>query len=397
MPTIENIIEETIELGDQARIAKVDIAHAFRNLRVDPQDCLKLGYMWEGKYYLDVSLAFGLVHGTANFSRLSDSVRFIMNQNGYKVFNYIDDFLIVSSEDKATSAYEFLIKILNELGLPINNSKLVPPSRRVTCMGINIDLDNNTPSIYSDKLEEILQFCISFSKLTKVSKTKFQSLCGKLLYIQRCVRAARIFLNRMLSLLRNSTSKKHTFLNQDFHKDLNWFIAFLNKFNGVNYITKLDDKCDSILHVDACLTGIGGITDYDIFAAPIPDIHKTELSIVHFEMLAIIMSFKLWASKWKNKTIQIHSDNMAVVSVTQTSKTRDPFLATCIRNLWLMTANNNINFTIRHIAGLENKMADTLSRIYSTSPPTDQIMEYLNRNFNHHDINSDHWILNTDI
>ena len=346
---------------------------------------------------LTLSLTFGLIHGTAIFSKVSDAIRHIMNENKFTVFNYIDDFLIVMSGIKATLAYEFLVNLLSELGLPINDAKLVPPSRSLTCMGINIDLDNNTLSIDEDKLKEIYEFCLTFKTLKRVKKAKYQSLCGKLLYIQRCVRSARIFLNRMLDLLRKHTNDTHVTLNDEFRKDLNWFILFLQDFNGINYITNHLENFDITLKVDACLTGIGGVTGTNVFAAPIPPHYTIALSIVHFEMLSILIAFKLWAKHWENKNIQIYSDNIAVVSVVRTSKTKDKFLATCIRNLWLLTAKQNINFSINHIPGVDNIMADTLSRIYSDSPPRLESLKYINKMCVPYKVHDTLWELNTEI
>ena len=38
-------------------IFKVNMAHAFRNLRADPVDSLKLGIYWRGAYYEDIGIA----------------------------------------------------------------------------------------------------------------------------------------------------------------------------------------------------------------------------------------------------------------------------------------------------------------------------------------------------
>ena len=37
-------------------LAKIDIARAFRNLRVNPVDAFKFGISWQGSYYLDIWL-----------------------------------------------------------------------------------------------------------------------------------------------------------------------------------------------------------------------------------------------------------------------------------------------------------------------------------------------------
>ena len=48
-------------------MAKIDVARAFRNSRVDPADALKFGIKWDNEYFLDSVIAFGWVHGRSAF------------------------------------------------------------------------------------------------------------------------------------------------------------------------------------------------------------------------------------------------------------------------------------------------------------------------------------------
>ena len=47
--------------------------------------------------------------------------------------------------------------------------------------------------------------------------------------------------------------------------------------------------------------------------------------------------------------------------MVKTRKTKDSFLALCIRNIWLLTAAYDIELHIDHIPGSRNVIADTLS------------------------------------
>ena len=72
---------------------------------------------------------------------------------------------------------------------------------------------------------------------------------------------------------------------------------------------------------------------------------------------------------------------MSVVQVVETSKTRDPFLALCIGNIWFVRACYDIDLEVRHILSRENIIADTLSRIYSEKSVNQQGIHYLRANF----------------
>ena len=53
---------------------------------------------------------------------------------------------------------------------------------------------------------------------------------------------------------------------------------------------------------------------------------------------------------------------MAVVEVIKSGKARDPTLAKCARNIWLITSIFNIQLVVNHIPGQHNTLADLLSR-----------------------------------
>ena len=126
-PTIDNIIDQIKATKGRALLAKIDIARAFRNLRIDPADTFKFGLKWQNKYYLDVSAVFGWVHGSAAFQLASDAISDAMRRKGHHVFAYIDDYILVSTEDLAQAHFEDLYDLISDLGLPMNPDKKPPP------------------------------------------------------------------------------------------------------------------------------------------------------------------------------------------------------------------------------------------------------------------------------
>ena len=92
-PSIDNVTDQVLKLSKSCEIFKVDISRAFRHVPIDPGDLDLLGLYWNN-YFLDCSVPFGFKHGSSIFQRLSDSVRFIMAQEGHNIWNYIDDFCV---------------------------------------------------------------------------------------------------------------------------------------------------------------------------------------------------------------------------------------------------------------------------------------------------------------
>ena len=73
-------------------------------------------------------------------------------------------------------------------------------------------------------------------KQENLYKRQVQSLLGHLLYIHKCVKPARYFLNRMLEVLKNAHNVSRIGLNPSFCRDISWFLKFLPDFNGGNYL-----------------------------------------------------------------------------------------------------------------------------------------------------------------
>ena len=99
--------------------------------------------------------------------------------------------------------------------------------------------------------------------------------------------------------------------------------------------------------------------------------------ICHLEMLNIVVASKLWAVHWEDRKIQLYCDNMAVVEVLNTGRARDQILAACARNVWLIAATYNIEFTFSHISGQYNSTTDLLSRWGVTVDPVTKLQKLL--------------------
>ena len=131
-PMIDDIVQDILDTEDPV-IFKIDVARAFRNLRVDPVDAVKFGISWGGRSYVDLIVAFGWTHGSVAFQMTSDAIVFIMEGMGCKVHAYIDDYVIVAQRGLAFDHFSNLVNLLQELGLPMNEDKKTPPSDLITC------------------------------------------------------------------------------------------------------------------------------------------------------------------------------------------------------------------------------------------------------------------------
>ena len=79
-------------------------------------------------------------------------------------------------------------------------------------------------------------------------------------------------------------------------------------------------------------------------------------------MVSILIAIRLLKFQWASHKVLIRCDNEAVVTVLKSGKTRDSYLAACTHNIWLESALADIDLQYAHIRGIDNKVADVLSR-----------------------------------
>ena len=108
----------------------------------------------------------------------------------------------------------------------------------------------------SDKMRRIENMLHDWQLKTFASRQQLQSLLGNLLYIHKCVKPARIFLNHMLQLLRDNYDKNSITLTHDFRRDRRWFVKFVRSYNITSFF--YHKPIEATIELDACLTGFGG-------------------------------------------------------------------------------------------------------------------------------------------
>ena len=79
-------------------------------------------------------------------------------------------------------------------------------------------------------------------------------------------------------------------------------------------------------------------------------------------MVNIVVAMRLFARFWSGTRILVRCDNDAVVKLLSAGKAKDPFLGTCARNVWYISALADIDLQHEHILGKHNTVADLLSR-----------------------------------
>ena len=363
--SVEQICGMVRRAGVGSVIYKRDLRHAYRQFGVDPLDYGLLGYFWDNEFFIDTVLAMGQRNAAMACSRITNAIMFLHRQDGHEGDSFLDDLIGVSIPCRGQQAYDELGTLLDELGVVENLGKACPPASVQLVLGVEIDTINGTLSVPEERMMEINELLRLWNRKRKTTKVELQSLIGKLQYVTKCVRQSRCFLNRALQMLRLFTNDQKSKLILDgLRKDVAWWQRFMPQFNGVSYIPpEIWSEPDVSFSTDSSLKGCGGICEYEYFHATYPNgLLSQNLPIHCLEMLAVLVAVRFWGIRYRGGKIQIFCDNEAVVKVINTNRTRDEFLATCLRNLWLEVSVYGFELRAIHLPGVENRVADWLSR-----------------------------------
>lgn len=150
--------------GPCSFLAKTDIESAFRLIPVHLDDYELLGMKWEGKYYHDKALPFGLRGAAAIFNQLSDALEWIL-LNKCKislVCHILDDFLLIQppanltpSKSACQQSLNSMLSIFESTRIPIASGKTQGSSQMLGFMGILLDTVKMQASLPPDKVEKL--------------------------------------------------------------------------------------------------------------------------------------------------------------------------------------------------------------------------------------------------
>ena len=80
------------------------------------------------------------------------------------------------------------------------------------------------------------------------------------------------------------------------------------------------------------------------------------------ELYPIVVAAMLWGSEWNGKQILFYCDNEATVHIINKGRSKIQCIMRLMRRLTWCAASGNVIITAKHIPGINNDVADALSR-----------------------------------
>ena len=152
----------------------------------------------------------------------------------------------------------------------------------------------------------------------------------------------RPFLQRMIALTRGVKKPHHRIkLTTGFFKDLDMWSLFIEQRNGIGlFLSFLWDTSETLsLFTDASGSiGYGGFFQTSWFQGnwlPHQQLGSPGMSILWQELFAIVFA----CHKWTSRRIKFHCDNLDVVEVINSRKSKVPRVMDLVRDLTLCTCD----------------------------------------------------------
>ena len=375
LPTVQFMEDRLLELGPGSFMYKTDLARGYRQLRVDPADWPLLGFQHRGYFYLDICPPFGLKTSALFMQRTSEAIVHIHGLHGYSSRSYLDDFGgAEKQQQRADGALNTLQGVMRELGIAEATSKICRPSQTMVWLGILFNSLDMTMKIPDAKMTEIKGVLGEWQGKQRATAREMQSLLGVLQFVASVSPPARVFTNRMLEDLREAPQRGTESLSLGFKRDLKFFTTLWPEYNGIRILAKQDIPTQAELELDACTTGCGAFNGSQYYSEQFPEAVKNEEhTIAHLELLNIVVAVKTWARDWAGQRVSVLCDNMNACLALRSGRSRDSYMHSCVRELFLVCTIHDIELNVEHRPGVTMTRADALSRAHTGQVFRDRI------------------------
>lgn len=159
-------------------------------------------------------------------------------------------------------------------------------------------------------------------------------------------------------------------LNSAVKQDMTMWLRFLVDFNGKAYFPQREWTSSRVLQLFTDSAGSAGLGCGCYFGGrwiyyQWPCCWNNQAimrDITFLELVPIVLSVMVWGEALSGKKVQFHTDNMALVAILNSQSSKSPRIMCLLRQLVLFVMKYNITFKAKHIAGLDNSIADAISR-----------------------------------
>ena len=255
-----------------------------------------------------------------------------------------------------------------ELALPLAEEKTEAPTTVLTFLGIEIDTERQTSRLPVEKLEVLKAKIGALLGKSKATLRELQEIVGHLNFACRVVAPGRAFIRRISAAMAGLKRPLHRArVTQGMKEDLKVWMQFLAGFNGISFWrSERSVQVEFQVHSDAAgAHGFGIYHRGKWCAGSWPEAWQEDgitRDLTFLEFFPIVGALWLWAEEWADSVVCFWCDNEAVVCIINSLTSQSERVMKLVRAFTLRALRYNILVHARHIPGLDNSIADALSR-----------------------------------
>jgi hypothetical protein len=367
---------------------KLDLTNCFLSFPLHPSALPYFCFRFDGKLYQFTHMPFGLSTAPRVCTQLLSVVAFALSQQGIRPVRYLDDFFTIgATEAGVEQQLQTAPQIIEAFGLVVNPDKTEGPSQRLSFLGVQLDSVQQTLSCTPARVAELISLLRSLRHQRVITRHHAESLIGKLSFAAQVLPGARPFMRRMLDTVHASTSKRRStpiHIGPSFRADVRFWLHHLSDWNGTQQ-WRSSRASPFVFASDASLQGFGfylestptpskvdssawphhlrvGATFSGTYSAEHAQYHQSHTQIAWCELLAVVAAASTYAPYLRNQSMLFVADNNTDVHIINRQATRSKALAGLLRQLYSIALQYNIRIQAVHRPGIDNTLADFLSR-----------------------------------
>jgi hypothetical protein len=329
-------------------LATLDLKDAYLHVPILPAHRPYLRFAFEGRHYQFKVLPFGISTAPRVFTKVLAPIVNLIHQRGIIFHPYLDDCLLISESARQLSRnVSVAVDILQQAGFLVNWKKSFPePSQDVQFLGIRILSIEGRILLPDNRVQDIVRCAQLFQAPRMLEARTFLRMLGLMTACLRVVPLARFQITKIM-------------VPRSLIPHLEFWRDETRLSQGVSLGTL---PHSAVVTTDACDTGWGG--HYMHWRVQGRWTKKQRaLHINCQELLAVHLTLSRFRHLLRNQRVLVRTDNVAVKQyINKQGGTVSPSLCALTLKLIQWCNQQHISLRAEHVPGVDNRLADTLSR-----------------------------------
>lgn len=358
-------VRQAINAGDW--FATIDLQDAYFQIPIWPGHWRFLRFAFEGRVFEFQVLPFGISLAPRTFTRCMDAVLAPMRQQGLRILNYLDDWLLcAASEDLCRQHVALLLRHIQNLGLRPNLKKSsLHPSQVTSFLGMVLDSRRGTVTL-SPVRQQSFAACLSrFMLQARVEWRLCLRLLGLMAAMVQVVPLALLHMRPVqrcllsLGLCPQGPGQAKVTVSRRLHRALRWWRDPANIREGRAMGPVIHRQ---VIFTDASPVGWGavheGVGISGLWTGPWLARHINVL-----ELRAVLLALQHFLPRLRGQHVIVRTDSTVTAAyINRQGGLGSPALCSLATTLWLWAHPLFCSLRAVHVPGPLNAAADILSR-----------------------------------